>query len=128
PSWADAQAGTNAITDPTAYTNIANAQTLGVMVTSADGCVSYTTMDIRVLPLPTPRTDLAGLDIEGCEDTLGSEEGVFDLTQNEEYIADEDPNLIFEYYLSEQDAIDGVNAIADPTNYVGPATTIWIKV
>ena len=128
PSYADALAGTNAITDPTAYTNIANAQTLGVMVTSADGCVSYTTMDIRVLPLPTPLTDLSGLDIEGCEDTLGSAEGVFDLTANEEYIADEDPNLLFEYYTSEQDAIDGVNVIADPTNYVGAAGTIWIKV
>ena len=128
PSYADALAGTNAITDPTAYTNIANAQTLGVAVTSAEGCISYTTMDIRVLPLPTPLTDLSGLDIEGCEDTVGSGEGIFDLTQNEDYISDEDPNLVFEYYLSEQDAIDGVNAIVDPTNYTGPATTIWIKV
>ena len=128
PSYADALAGTNAITDPTGYTNIANAQTLGVAVTSADGCISYTTMDIRVLPLPTPRTDLSGFDIEGCEEVVGGAEGIFDLTQNEDYIADEDPNLVFEYYLSEQDAIDGVNAIVDPTNYTGVATTIWIKV
>ncbi|MBF6640198.1 hypothetical protein IVB69_01770, partial [Flavobacterium sp. J49] len=55
PSLALAQAGgATTITDFTAYTNIAPAvQTLGVVVTSAAGCQSITTLDIRVLPVPT---------------------------------------------------------------------------
>ncbi|MBF6640937.1 adhesin, partial [Flavobacterium sp. J49] len=57
PSLLDAQNGTNVIITPTAYTNaIPPVQTLGVVVTSAAGCQSITTLDIRVLPVPTPNT------------------------------------------------------------------------
>ncbi|MGC4042083.1 MAG: PKD domain-containing protein [Flavobacterium sp.] len=49
---------TIAIPNPTAYTNaIPAVQTLGVMVTNAQGCRSYTTLDIRVLPIPVPNTN-----------------------------------------------------------------------
>jgi large repetitive protein len=127
PSVADAQAGTNAIADPTAYINqIAAVQTLGVVVTSAEGCNSITTLTIRVEPLPTPKTDPPAL--IACDDDqsmIGTE--LFDLTTNITYIEDGYPNLMFEYYPTEADAIAGTNEITTPTAYEGSGIII-IKV
>ena len=127
PSYADLLAGTNVITNPTSYTNIANAQTLGVMVSNASGCASYGTLDIRVLPLPTPRIDPSPL--VKCDDTNspnGTE--LFNLTVNQNYIRNNDPGLTFAYYLSQSDADLQINPIATPTAYEVGTTTIWIRV
>ena len=127
PSYADLLAGTNVITNPTSYTNIANAQTLGVMVSNASGCASYGTLDIRVLPLPTPRIDPSPL--VKCDDTNspnGTE--LFNLTVNQNYIRNNDLGLTFAYYLSQSDADLQINPIATPTAYEVGTTTIWIRV
>ena len=87
----DAESATNAILDPTAYTNQAidgtaapNPQTLHVRVTDLDtGCYDLTTLTIRVLPNPTPSPD--PLDLELCDDTSsGDGLEVFDLTTDED--------------------------------------------
>ncbi|MBM6497738.1 hypothetical protein H9X54_000140, partial [Flavobacterium macrobrachii] len=53
PSLTDAQNDTNQITNITSYTNVSPAvQTLGVRIISVQGCVGYTTLNIRVLPAP----------------------------------------------------------------------------
>jgi gliding motility-associated-like protein len=122
---ADAQSG-NAIASPEAFSNgtiagVNNPYTLFVTVTNdTTGCVSFTTLTIRVLPLPTPNTDPA--DLVAC-DNVDSPNGteIFDLTANEAYIADGDPNLSFEYY----DAAG--NQIVDPTQYEGVGT-VYIHV
>ena len=127
PSYPDLLANTNVITNPTTYTNIANAQTLGVMVTNTFGCASYGTLDIRVLPLPTPKTDPA--DLVKCDDNSspnGTE--LFDLTTNENYIRNNDPGLTFAYYKSQSDADAQLNAITTPTAYEVGTTIIWIRV
>ena len=65
PTLADAQNLTNAIGTPTAYTNLTSpVQTVGVRVTSAAGCYSVTTLDIRVLPIPTPNTNPPSLGVQ----------------------------------------------------------------
>jgi gliding motility-associated-like protein len=121
------QTASQEITTPTAFTNtIAAVQTLGVVVTSADGCISITTLTIRVEPLPTPRTDPPAL--VSCDDDqtfIGTE--VFDLTTNITYIQDGYPNLTFAYYPTVADAEAGTNEITTPTAYEGSGTII-IKV
>ena len=122
---ADAQSG-NAIASPESFLNstipgVNNPYTLYVSVTDgATGCQSFTTLTIRVLPLPTPKTDPA--DLVAC-DNVDSPNGteLFDLTVNEGYIADGDPNLAFEYY----DAAG--EQILVPTAYEGSGT-IYIHV
>jgi hypothetical protein len=53
PSLANAQTNTNEITTLTNYVNpIPYIQTLGVRVITSFGCVSYTTLNIRVMPIP----------------------------------------------------------------------------
>ena len=71
PSIVDAQNGTNVILTPTAYQNVFPAvQTLGVVVTSSAGCRSITTLDIRVLPIPTPIINTANNVTTICVDFI----------------------------------------------------------
>jgi gliding motility-associated-like protein len=130
PSITDAQNGTNEITTPTAYANVDTSpavQTLGVVVTSVDGCEIITTLTIRVEPLPTPNQG-PYLAIEVCDDDqtmIGTE--LFDLTINQTTIQDGYPNLTFTYYANQDDYDDGI-VILDPTAYEGPTSTIVIAV
>jgi large repetitive protein len=124
----------NAIATPTAYVNVPPAvQTLGVVVTSAAGCKSYTTLDIRVLPIPTPNTNPPSLGAKCDDNNPGDMMEVFDLTINAAYIMNGDPNLTLHYYHSQQDAIDQVNEII-PANsaLVGNVDlneqSVWIRV
>ena len=150
PSWSvsyyetalDAQSQTNAIADPTAYTNTsvngqpANPQTLFVVVTDTNtGCVDFTTLTIRVLPNPTPTPSSQLPVLELCDDTnTGDGQEVFDLvnTSNMEVlIINGEGGVTASYYESEADALAGVNAIADPTSYTNtdsPEQTIYVRV
>ena len=134
PSYADAQGNTNVITNPTAYINIPPAvQTLGVRVTSADGCKSYTTLDIRVLPVPTPNTNPPSLGAKCDDNNPGDMMEVFDLTANAAYIINGDPGLTLHYYHSQGDALVPQNEILTPNNAlvgdVDPAEqSVWIRV
>jgi len=120
---ADAQAQTNAIPDPTQYTNTsvnglpANPQTLYVVVTDTDtGCFDFTTMTIRVLPNPTPTLVLP--DLELCDD-VNTGDGVeaFDLTENEVLLINGEAGVTATYHETLDDANAGENAIVDPTAY-----------
>jgi large repetitive protein len=108
-----------AIATPTSYQNTSAAvQTLGVMVTTTAGCISYTTLTIRVLPVPTPRDPslatpervLPGV----CESVVNSGQGVVDLTLYESFIRNGDPNVTLIYYPTLADLQANTNAIATP--------------
>jgi gliding motility-associated-like protein len=120
-----------AIPNPTAYTNDnihPAVQTLGVMVTTPQGCRSYTTLDIRVLPIPvanvsgirplTPQCDL---------NNTGDMMEVFDLTTYASNIINGDLTLTLHYYPSQADALYDTNEILLPaTALVGQ--NVWIRV
>ncbi|WP_430467643.1 T9SS type B sorting domain-containing protein [Winogradskyella ouciana] len=136
---ADAQAGMNAIPDPTQYTNTsvnglpANPQTLYIAVTDTDtGCVAYTTMTIRVLPNPTPTPSDELPDLELCDD-INTGDGVeeFDLTANEILILNGEAGVTPTYHETAEDADTGDNPIADPTAYTNietPEQQIYVRV
>ncbi|WP_260439127.1 choice-of-anchor L domain-containing protein [Flavobacterium branchiophilum] len=137
PSYSNPQTGTP-IANPTAYTNTTPfAQTLGVMVTNnATGCKSWTKLDIRVLPIPTPRT--TGIPSLGTQcaynytdpnNPLDVPLSVFNLTVNATYIMNGDPNLILRYFRSyaEATAVPPVNEILNPTA-AAVAGDVWIRV
>ena len=120
---AAAESATNAIADPTAYTNeaigtaAANPQTLYVRVTDLDsGCYDLTTLTIRVLPNPTPSP--APTDLELCDDTnSGDGEEVFDLTTEEVFILNGELGVSASYHETLAAAESGTNAIANPAAY-----------
>jgi gliding motility-associated-like protein len=130
PSLALAQAGVlgTEIGTPTTYTNILpGVQTLGVVVTTASGCKSITTLDIRVLPIPTPRTNPPAL-APKCDDNLpGDMLELFDLTVNQGYIANGDPNLTFHYFANQADAANNQNELI-PATAALVGGNVWIRV
>ncbi|MFL9844319.1 T9SS type B sorting domain-containing protein [Flavobacterium rhizosphaerae] len=121
----------NPIATPEAYTNPAppqgNPKTLQVVVTTPEGCKSYTTLTIKVLPLPVPDTTPDAL--VQCDDN-GNGDGVepFDLTEAEDDIRNNDNSVIITYYTSEEDAATGDNPIPDPANHVSGTATVWVRV
>ncbi|UPT71161.1 MAG: T9SS type B sorting domain-containing protein [Flavobacterium sp. JAD_PAG50586_2] len=133
PSLALAQAGVagTEITTPTAYQNMnpqhPAVQTLGVVVTTADGCKSITTLDIRVLPIPTPRTNPPALAPKCDDNNPGDMLELFDLTVNEAYIKNSDPNLTLHYYRTLADAQLPQNEIMTPTSAL-VGSNVWIRV
>jgi len=118
-----------AIPNPTSYTNVVPAvQTLGVMVTNAQGCRSYTSLDIRVLPIPTPRTIGINPLTAQCDDNLpGDMLEVFDLTTNAAFIINGDLTLTLHYYPTQADALADTNEILNPTAAL-VGNNVWIRV
>lgn len=128
-----------AITSPEAYTNITpGVQTIRVETTNiATGCVSTSTLTIRVVPLPNPKLDPEA--IEECDDdSPGDGLTEFDLTVRETYIKNGATNATLLYYIDRAQAVaDGdqgttfPNAIATPaafTSTVPYNQTIYVLV
>jgi hypothetical protein len=128
PSFADAQAGINPIINPTTYLNtIPAVQTVGVTVTSPDGCVSVTTLEIRVLAIPTPNFNPPAL-VPQCDvNNPGDMLEVFDLTFNESYIRNGDPGLMLHYFHTTSDALSNNNEILTPTAAI-VGGNVWVRV
>jgi hypothetical protein len=126
---ADALADTNAIANPEAFVNTTpGTQTLYVAVTTnPGGCRSYTTLTLKVLPLPTPDTTPTALEL--CDDN-NSPDGLesFNLTLAEADIRDNDNSTTITYHLTQEDADADANAIADPANHVSGTATIYVRV
>jgi gliding motility-associated-like protein len=117
-----------AIATPIAYINaIPAVQTLGVMVTSAQGCKSYTTLDIRVLPIPVPRTNPPALAAQCDDNNPGDLQEVFDLTVNAAYIINGDPNVVLHYFATQGDAMANQNELI-PANASLVGQNVWIRV
>ncbi len=128
PSMANAQTDTAAISDPTAYTNpIPAIQTLGVAVTTPGGCRSLTSLDIRVLPIPTPVNNPPALTPQCDINDTGDMMEVFDLTVNAAYIINGDPTLTLHYYRDLSDALVHSNEILTPTAAL-VGSNVWIRV
>ncbi|MDI1318350.1 T9SS type A sorting domain-containing protein [Flavobacterium sp.] len=128
PTFQNALNNINAIVNPTNYVNLIPAvQTIGVVVTSPNGCRSSTTLDIRVLPIPTPNTNPPALAPKCDDNNPGDMMEVFDLTVNEAYIGNGDPSLTFHYYYSLADALVPQNEILDPTNALA-GDNVFIRV
>ncbi|WP_294818204.1 choice-of-anchor L domain-containing protein [uncultured Flavobacterium sp.] len=118
------------IADPAAYTNpgppMGNPKTLYVMVTTKEGCKSYTTLTIKVLPLPVPDTTpdaLRQCDVNSSPDGME----IFDLTDAAADIRNGDAGMVLTYYETEEDAHERTNLIADFTAYNSGSRTIWVR-
>jgi len=120
---------TQPITNPSAFINtVAANQTIYIQATNdVTGCRAVRTLTVRVLPVPTPRTDppaLAALcDVTNPGDGLE----VFDLTANAAYILNGQANVSLHYYPSLADALADTNEILTPTA-ANVGGNVWIRV
>jgi gliding motility-associated-like protein len=117
-SLADLNADTP-IADPTAYQNTSNPQVLYIRATNAAGCTTDITMTLRVLPIPTPNTMPTTL--EACDDDTDGDATngilIFDLTQAEAEIVNNEANVMVSYHTTQADADGDTNPIVDPTSH-----------
>jgi gliding motility-associated-like protein len=116
------------ITTPEAYTNVVNPQTLQVKVTTIFGCESFTTLTIKVNPLPTPNVAPDALEL--CDDNNpGDLVEIFDLTDAATDIRD-NGNYILRYYPSLADADADTNelTLAQAQAYESATGAVGVRV
>jgi gliding motility-associated-like protein len=102
--------GSGAIANPEAYSNFANPQTLFIKVFNLDAnCYSVVPLEIQV-NLPPLISNLT--DYNACS-TPTETILLSDITN--ELLIDTGPDVLINYYLSEEDALNEVNSL--PTNY-----------
>src|SRR5699024_6750411 len=112
----DAQSNTNPITDPAAFDVDSGCETIYVRIENENHPDCYETGSFKV----------CGIEIDpGIPQNLmqcvlqGTRYAIFDLTQNEGNLLDRHDSsaFLFTYYLTSEDAEEGVNPIGNPENY-----------
>jgi len=113
------------IADFTAYTNRSNPQTLQVVVTTINGCKSYTTLTIKVIPLPTPNP--APDPLEECDDEIiGDGKARFTLSDADADILQQSTLTTLTYWETEDAANDGTGTPLD-LSYYSESKTIYVR-
>lgn len=101
---------------------------LGVRFTHLEAGCSQTT-EITLVPLELPATTSAQiLPQYACASSIEETTHSFDLTIYETLIRGPIANLQLSYHTTEQAAEQGVEAIADPNNFLTSSTTVYIRV
>ena len=129
----DALVETNAISDPSNHinTNSPFNQTIIYRIDSDtdNSCLGLGDFELRTTnPIPNSNP----MDLVLCDDvTIGDLSETFDLTQNEVFIFNGQPNLTASYFLDLNSALDGsVGVINNPSAYnnVNQTETIFVRV
>ena len=127
-SLQDAQNGFSPIADPKKFYNTVNPQTIYIGVENQYGCISITTLTVRVLPAPEP--NMSPTPLELCETTVGSQQAIFDLTLAEPNLSNFS-NYTYTYYFSELGAHIGPadpSRIATPTAVLSGTSHVYVRV
>ncbi|REC48942.1 T9SS type B sorting domain-containing protein [Chryseobacterium pennipullorum] len=118
PTLSDLNAGTNQITNPTAYAS--GAATIYVRVTTAQGCVSTAKITLNIHPVVV----VNDTEIRSCFLEANPSLASFNLTT----AIVSQGGLTKKYYPSLTDAIDDTNEITNASAYTAPSGVVYIKV
>ena len=111
----DAETGDNPIVNTTSYQNLSNPQTIYVRLEDLNNsCVSIGEFNLIVTLPPVIVQPTA---LEECDDEIADETTEFNLTIKDDEITAGNLGWEVIYYETEQDALDGVNAIENPEAY-----------
>ncbi|MFA5561012.1 MAG: T9SS type B sorting domain-containing protein, partial [Acholeplasmataceae bacterium] len=130
-SQTSANSNTNWIGNPTQFQNTSNPQTIWVRIENSDlpgSCSRVMSFDILVR---APHVLYQPLPIVLCDTQLPNDgQRVFDLRLRERDILGGQPfQTVVTYHLSQQEADNGINAIADPSNFTNTVNpqTIYVS-
>ncbi|WP_046745938.1 T9SS type B sorting domain-containing protein [Kordia zhangzhouensis] len=119
---ADADSGTNAIPDPTNYTNSSNPQPIFVrLINTISGCYVIIPFTLHV-NLPPVLNNVPQATF--CE---AEQPGTVDLRQIDALIIDDNTNVSISYHNTSLDANDDTNALPDIYNFASNPETIFIR-
>lgn len=116
---ADLNAGTNEITNPTAF--ISGPTIIYVKVTTPQGCTGTAQITLNFLPLPVV-TDAA---LQSCSIPTNITTGLFDLTSAN---VTAETSITKTFYTSLANALAGTNSIVNPIAYVSSNSDVFVKV
>jgi len=119
PTINDLNAGTNEIMNPTTYTSAAG--TVAVKVTSPFECTDIATITLMFHPVVTVNETI----LRSCFIEANPSTASFDLTTA---AVTAQAGAIREYYTSLTNAENGTNQIQNPTMYISPNGTVYVKV
>ena len=128
-SEADAEANSNSITTPTAYTNITpNVQEIFVRLANTDGCYSITSFDLII----SGPEITAPQNLFECDDFSNDGYAEFNLTQQNAVIYGSQSPLGYSitYHESFDDADDALNPIVNPSTYTNTSInqqTVFVR-
>lgn len=121
--------GDSPIADPTAYINTISPQTIWARMVDPDGCVTYGSFEIIIVP--AQEMDYTIPELEFCSPDMNPEDIAVDLTLNQsEILNGNDPaDYTITYYTDQTDAINGTNPILNPDAYENQTSpeTIWVR-
>ncbi|MCW3167549.1 T9SS type B sorting domain-containing protein [Chryseobacterium sp. 09-1422] len=118
-TMADLIAGTNEITNPTAF--VSAPTIVYVKVTTPQGCSGTAEITLNFLPLPA----VTDGNIESCSNPTNPTTGVFDLTSAN---ITTEPSVTKKFYTSVADALAGTNEIPTPILYTSANADVYVKV
>ena len=116
---ADLNAGTNEITNPTAF--ISGPTIIYVKVTTPQGCTGTAQITLNFLPLPVV-TDAA---LQSCSIPTNITTGFFDLTSAN---VTAETSITKTFYTSLANALAGTNSIVNPIAYISSNSDVFVKV
>ncbi|WP_372473780.1 choice-of-anchor L domain-containing protein [Capnocytophaga sp. ARDL2] len=118
----------NAIADPTTFVTSTANQTIYIAVTNQYGCVSYTELEVRILPLP--EINESPTPLKACVSPDNAPLGIFDLTSKQFEISNDIANLTFRYYTNSDGAYtaDPNSLIMNPTQYLAQTGIVYVRV
>lgn len=113
------------------YSQIVFARVYKLVPPSKAGCFTIVELELIVIALPDKPVAPFSDPLIGCDES-GSGTAIFDLTrQDEGVLGSQDPAnfvLPITYYLDEDDAIEGINAIPNPGAFISDGTeTIYVR-
>lgn len=118
----DLEADTNAISNPNAYTNISNPQTVYIKVNNTiSNCFITTPLELNV-NLPPAINEFSSYDI--CD----NENNLFDLTEINPTLLDQTANVLVSYFATEADARNQENVLDTNYNYQTTNDTLFARV
>lgn len=116
---ADLNAGTNEITNPTAF--ISGPTIIYVKVTTPQGCTGNAQITLNFLPLPV----VNDASLESCSIPTNITTGLFDLTSAN---VTTQTGITKTFYTSLANALAGTNSIVNPIAHVSSNSDVFVKV
>ncbi|WP_299112967.1 T9SS type B sorting domain-containing protein [uncultured Winogradskyella sp.] len=121
-NFEDAEADINAISNPEAYTNTSNPQTVYIKINNTiSNCFALLPIDLLVYTPPVIN-DFQSYDI--CE----NENNSFNLNEINSVLMDESFNILFSYHTSQADAIANTNPLDESYTYLSNNDTLFARV
>jgi gliding motility-associated-like protein len=119
PTMADLLAGTNEITNPSAY--VSGEKKVYVRVTTSDGCSDDAEITLKFFPVVV----VTEATLESCYIETAITTASFDLTTAP---VNSQGGMTKKYYKTQADALAGVNEISPANTYITATTTVYVRV